>query len=230
MDNRGLKTENSTPSQDAKLEGERGLRIMKDEATIIARQIEESVELKKALITKTDLILEIASQIIQAFRRGNKMLLFGNGGSAADAQHIACELAGKFYLDRDPLPAIALTTNTSSLTAIANDYGYQGIFARQLQGVVTKGDIVIGISTSGSSPNVIKGIEEAKRCGAITVAFTGQGGKLKEIAEYVLSIPSTNTPRIQEAHITAGHIIAYLVEEALFGENLPSSKSRSEQR
>jgi D-sedoheptulose 7-phosphate isomerase len=146
---------------------------------------------------------------------------------SADAQHIAGELAGKFYLDRDPLPAIALTTNTSSLTAIANDYGYDQVFARQLRGLVNKGDIVIGISTSGSSPNVTIAMEEAKRHGAIIIAFTGQGGKLKEIAEYVLSIPSTDTPRIQEAHITAGHIIAYLVEEALFGENRPSSKSRS---
>ncbi len=200
---------------------------METEAAIVAKQIEESIALKEALITQTDIILEIASQITQAFRRGNKVLLFGNGGSAADAQHIACELAGKLYLDRDPLPAIALTTNTSSLTAIANDYGYQEVFARQLRGVVTKGDIVIGISTSGSSPNVIIGLEEAKRCGALTVAFTGQGGKLKEIAEYVLSISSTNTPRIQEAHITAGHIIVHLVERSLFGENLPSSKSHS---
>ena len=200
---------------------------MGDEAAIVVRQIEESIELKKALISQTDIILEIAAQITQALRSGNKVLLFGNGGSAADAQHIACELAGKFYLDRDPLPAIALTTNTSSLTAIANDYGYQEVFARQLRGVVMKGDIVIGISTSGSSLNVIAGLEEAKRCGATTIAFTGQGGKLEEIAEYVLSIPSTDTPRIQEAHITAGHIIVYLVEEALFGENFPSSKSRS---
>ena len=146
---------------------------------------------------------------------------------SADAQHIAGELVGTFYLDRDPLPAIALTTNTSSLTAIANDYGYDQVFARQLRGLVNKGDIVIGISTSGSSPNVTIAMEEAKRHGAITIAFTGQEGKRKEMAEYVLSIPSTDTPRIQEAHITAGHIIAYLVEEALFGENRPSSKSRS---
>lgn len=202
---------------------------MEDEAAI-ARQIEESVALKKGLITQTGIILEIAGQIIQALRRGNRVFLFGNGGSAADAQHIACELAGKFYLDRDPLPAIALTTNTSSLTAIANDYSYSEVFARQLRGVVTKGDVVIGISTSGSSPNVVRGMEEAKHCGAVTVAFTGQGGKLKEMAEHVLSVPSTDTPRIQEAHITAGHIIVYLVEEALFGKNLPSSKSRSARR
>lgn len=200
---------------------------MKHQAAIVARQIEDSVALKTALISQTDMILEIADQMVRALRKGNKVLLFGNGGSAADAQHIACELAGKFYLDRDPLPAIALVANTSSLTAIANDYDYQEVFARQLRGLAKKGDIAIGISTSGNSPNVIAGIEEAKRCGLTTVAFVGQGGKLKEIAEYVLSVPSADTPRIQEAHITAGHIICYLVEETLFGENLPSSKSRS---
>ena len=145
------------------------------------------------------------------------MLLFGNGGSAADAQHIACELGGKFYLDRAPLPVIALTTNTSSLTAIGNDYSYEEIFARQVRGLAKQGDIVVGISTSGNSPNVLRGIEEAKQLGAITVAFTGQGGRLKELAEYVLSVPSSDTPRIQEAHITAGHIICYLVEDTLFG-------------
>ena len=198
---------------------------MEDKAAI-TKQVEESIALKRTLITQSGILLQIANEITQAFRRGNKVLLFGNGGSAADAQHIAGELAGKFYLNRDPLPAIALTANTSSLTAIANDYGYERVFARQLRGLAIKGDIVIGISTSGSSPNVIRGIEEAKRCEATTIAFTGQGGKLNEIAEYVLSIPSTDTPRIQEAHITAGHIIAYLVEKALFGEDSPANKSR----
>lgn len=190
---------------------------MSKESKII-RQIEESAELRKALKTQVDLLLKIAAQIIQAFRKGNKVLIFGNGGSAADAQHIACELAGKFYLDREPLPAIALTTNTSSLTAIANDYSYEAVFARQLRGLVKKGDVVIGISASGESSNVLQAIKEAKLHGAITVAFSGQGGKLKELADYVLSVPSADTPRIQETHITAGHIICYLVEEALFGE------------
>lgn len=184
----------------------------------IIRQIEESAELTKALKAQVDLLLKIAEQIIQAFCKGNKVLIFGNGGSAADAQHIACELAGKFYLDREPLPAIALTTNTSSLTAIANDYSYEAVFARQLRGLVKKGDVVIGISASGESSNVLRAIKEAKLHGAITVAFSGQGGKLKELADYVLSVPSADTPRIQETHITAGHIICYLVEEALFGE------------
>lgn len=185
--------------------------------TKIARQIEESAELKIALKAQTGLLIKIAEQITQAFRKGNKVILFGNGGSAADAQHIASELAGKFYLDRDPLPAIALTANTSSLTAIANDYSFETVFSRQVRGLAKKGDIVIGISTSGNSPNVLRGVEEAKRLGASTVAFTGQGGKLKKLADYALLIPSTDTPRIQEAHITAGHIVCYLVEESLFG-------------
>ena len=199
-----------------------------EQEAIIARQIEQSIELKKGLKEQAGTLLEIANQLVQAFRRGNKVLLFGNGGSAADAQHIACELAGKLYLDRDPLPAIALTTNTSSLSAIANDCGYDTVFARQLQGLVKQGDVAIGISTSGSSPNVLLGIEKAKRQRAITVAFTGQGGRLKELADYVLAIPSTDTPRIQEAHITAGHIICYLVEQALFGgeENNQSNLPR----
>ena len=184
----------------------------------VIKQIEESAKLKEALKGEINLLLKIAGQITQAFRKGNKVILFGNGGSAADAQHIACELMGKFYREREPLPAIALTTNTSSLTAIANDEGYEVVFSRQVRGLVKEGDIVVGISCSGNSPNVLKGVEEAKRLGAITIAFTGQEGKLKEIADYVLSVPSTDTPRIQETHITAGHIICFLVEEALFGD------------
>ncbi len=203
---------------------------MENKTDVVIKQIEDSIALEKDLVTQADTIIKIATQMVEAFRHGNKVLLFGNGGSAADAEHIACELAGKFTLYRDPLPAIALTTNTSSLTAIANDFGYDEVFARQLRGLLNKGDVVIGISTSGNSPNVIKAIEEAKENGAVTVALTGQGGKLKEIAKYVLSIPSTDTPRVQEAHIVAGHIICYLVETALFGTNLPPSTSRSAQR
>jgi D-sedoheptulose 7-phosphate isomerase len=191
------------------------------DAAEVVRQIEESAALKTALVRQKDSIIRIAALITKAFREGNKVLLFGNGGSAADAQHLACELAGRFYSSRDPLPAIALTTNTSSLTAIANDFGYREVFARQIRGLARRGDIAVGISTSGDSPNVVAGLEEAKRCGATTVALTGQGGKLREIADCVLSVPSRDTPRIQEAHITAGHIICYLVERSLFAENLP---------
>ena len=203
---------------------------MEDRMSAVVRQIEDSIVLKRALIDQTDVILKVADRITQALRSGNKVILFGNGGSAADAQHIASELAGKLYIDREPLAAVSLTTNTSSLTAIANDYEYREVFARQLKALAKDGDVAIGISTSGDSPNVVAAIEEAKRCGVVTVAFVGQGGKLGEIAEYVLSVPSTDTPRIQEAHILAGHIICYLVEEALFGENLSSSTSRSTRR
>lgn len=189
---------------------------MEQEADI-AKQIEDSIKLKKYLQKEAKNLVAMADLLVGAFKKGNKVLLFGNGGSAADAQHIACELAGKFYLDRAPLPAIALTTNTSALTAIGNDYSYEEIFARQVRGLAKQGDVVVGISTSGNSPNVLQGIEEAKRLGATTIAFTGRGGKLKELADYVLSVPSVDTPRIQEAHINAGHIICYLVEQTLFG-------------
>jgi D-sedoheptulose 7-phosphate isomerase len=189
-----------------------------DREDMVVKQIEESTRLKESLQAEAKTLVAIADELVQALRRGNKVLLFGNGGSAADAQHIACELSGRFSRDREPLPAIALTTNTSSLTAIANDYGYEAVFARQLRGLVKKGDIVIGISTSGSSANVLLAIEEANRRGAVTVALTGQGGTLKELAHYVLSVSSTSTPRIQEAHITIGHIICHLVEEELFGQ------------
>ena len=189
-----------------------------DKETEIMKQLEEGIALQRQLGKQAGLLTTLAELLVDVFRRGNKVLLFGNGGSAADAQHIACELAGKFYRDRAPLPAIALTTNTSALSAIANDYGYNEVFARQVRGLVKEGDIVIGISTSGNSLNVLRGIEEAKRHNATTVAFTGQGGKLKDLADYALSIPSNNTPRIQEAHIAAGHIICYLVEEVLFGD------------
>ena len=180
------------------------------------QQIDESVALHKYLHKQLGTLFTIAELLIQAFQKDNKVLIFGNGGSAADAQHIASELAGKFNYDRDPLPAIAITVNTSSLTAISNDYGYEEVFARQIRGLARKGDIVIGISTSGNSPNILHAIEEAKRIGAVTIAFTGQGGRLAGLVDYVLSVPSTNTPRIQEVHITAGHIICYLVEETLF--------------
>jgi D-sedoheptulose 7-phosphate isomerase len=201
------------------------LRTPRNKKAVVTGQIRESASLCAGLAGQADTIVQIAEQMTKAFRQGKKVLLFGNGGSAADAEHIACELAGKFTLFRDPLPAIALTTNTSSLTAIGNDFGYEEVFARQLRGLVAKGDVVIGLSTSGASPNVIKAIEEANRQGAVTVAFTGAEGKLKDIAQHVLSIPSTDTPRMQEAHMLAGHIICGLVERSLFGKaESPDSK------
>ena len=151
------------------------------------------------------------------YKDNKKVVLFGNGGSAADAQHIAAEFVGKFYKDRKSLPALALNTNTSVITATANDYGYDLIFERQVSSFVLEGDIAIGISTSGNSPNVIKGLEKAKAKGAVTIGLTGQKeNKIEKIVAYIIKIPSIDTPRIQEGHITVGHIICYLVEQELF--------------
>ncbi|MFX1363435.1 MAG: SIS domain-containing protein [Promethearchaeota archaeon] len=163
------------------------------------------------------IIADISHKIIDAYKNKKKVVLFGNGGSAADAQHIATEFVGKFYKDRESLPALALHTNTSTLTATANDFGFEFVFERQVSSFVEKGDVVIGISTSGNSPNVIKGLKKAKEKGATTVGFTGSKyNKIEEITDICLKIPSTNTPRIQEGHITVGHIICYLVEKELF--------------
>jgi D-sedoheptulose 7-phosphate isomerase len=183
----------------------------------VVRQVEDSIRVKRSLAENADALLEIADQMARALKNGNKVVLFGNGGSAADAEHIATELAGKFARDRAPLATMALSASTTAITAIANDYGYENVFARQVKGLVRPGDVVVGISTSGQSQNVIMGIEEANRLGAVTVAFSGNTGRLRKIARYVLEVPSKDTPRIQEAHITAGHIICGLVEDALFG-------------
>ncbi|MGA9048022.1 MAG: SIS domain-containing protein [Dehalococcoidia bacterium] len=188
------------------------------EEKIIQGQLEQTIELMHYLQKEAKSLLKIAAVITNALEKGKKVLVFGNGGSAADAQHIACELSGKFYLKRQPLPAIALTTNTSVLTSIGNDYSYEEIFSHQVKGLAAKGDVVIGLSTSGESKNVIQGIEEASRLGAITIVFTGKKGKLKKLAKYALAIPSTDTPRVQEAHITAAHIICFLVEQKMFGK------------
>lgn len=193
--------------------------MKKDRQLKIVAELEESIRLKEQLKEQSAVLEEIADLLVRAFKTGKKVLLFGNGGSAADAQHIAAELEGRFFMERPPLPAIALTVNTSSLTAIANDYGYESVFARQVRGLAAKGDVVIGITTSGNSPNVIEGLAEARKCGALTVAFTGAGGRARETADYALTVSSSSTPRIQEVHITAGHIICRLVEESLFGDN-----------
>ena len=188
-----------------------------DKDSAIIAQIEENLRLHRYLQQNTPTLITIADRITQAFRSGGKLLLCGNGGSAADAQHIASELMGKFHQDRAPLPAIALTADTSLLTAVANDYDYGSVFSRQVRGLANSKDIIFGISTSGNSANVLSAIEEAKHLGAMTIAFTGQEGKLKDTVDLVLAIPSNETPRIQEAHITAGHILCHLIEEALFG-------------
>jgi D-sedoheptulose 7-phosphate isomerase len=183
---------------------------------VISAKLKESADIKLQL--DTSVIKEIAEAIIDAYKNKKKVVLFGNGGSAADAQHIAAELVGKYKLIRDPLPALALSTNTSILTACGNDYGYETVFSKQVQAIVEKDDIVIGISTSGTSPNVLLAISAAKEKGAKTVGFTGADKTgLGEAVNIWLGVPSKDTPRIQESHITAGHIICFLVENALFG-------------
>jgi len=184
---------------------------------IIIELKEHNRVIEKILSDQTEKINEIARLIINCYKNGNKVILFGNGGSAADAQHIAAELVGKYKIERKSLPAIALTTNTSILTSIGNDYGFDKIFERQIESLVEKGDVAIGISTSGNSENIIKGILKAKEKEAKTIAFTGRsGGKLKDIVDILLNISSDNTPRIQEAHITIGHIICGIVENQIF--------------
>ena len=166
-----------------------------------------------ASITKIE---KAAQTIIDCYKNGGKVILFGNGGSAADAQHIAAELVGKYKLARRALPAIALTTNSSIISAIGNDYGFEKVFSRQVEALVNENDVVIALSTSGNSENVIAGILAAKKKGCKTIALTGSsGGRLKETADILLNVPSDDTPRIQEAHITIGHILCGLVEDAI---------------
>ena len=179
--------------------------------------LDECIKVKEEMKKLIPLIEKISKEIIKAYRSKKKVILFGNGGSAADAQHVAAEFVGKFYKNRESLPALAFHTNTSVITATANDFGYDLIFERQVSAFVEVGDIVIGISTSGNSINVIKGLIKAKEKGALTIGFTGQKeNKIEKIVDYCLKIPSIDTPRIQEGHITVGHIICYLVEKELF--------------
>jgi len=177
----------------------------------------ESIQIKEELLHNSiGQIIEIADAMIDALKKGGKVLLFGNGGSASDSQHIAAELVGRFKKDRSALAAIALTTNTSILTSLANDYGYEVVFSKQIEALAQKNDIAIGISTSGKAKNVAAGIKQAKKMGLKTVALTGgDGGELARLADIFLVIPSSVTARIQEAHITIGHILCELVEEAL---------------
>ena len=182
--------------------------------------LKASVGVKEKLLADETLVQTIkiiTEKIIAAFNNGNKVLFCGNGGSAADAQHLAAEFSGRFYTDRNPLPSEALHCNTSYLTAVANDYGYEFVYSRLLKGMGRKGDIIIGLSTSGNSGNILKAFEQARTMGITTVAFTGEGGgKMKDLSDILMNVPSNDTPRIQECHITVGHIICQLVEEALF--------------
>ena len=186
----------------------------------ITNCINESIKVKELVLTDTKIlnnIEEIVVKSVEAFNADKKMLLCGNGGSASDAQHIAGELSGKFYLDRRPLFAEALHVNSSFVTAVANDYGYDNIYSRMVEAAGRDGDILIGISTSGNSTNVVNAIEKANKIGMTTIGFTGEkGGKMNDICDITIRIPSTDTPRIQESHILVGHIICQLIEEELF--------------
>jgi D-sedoheptulose 7-phosphate isomerase len=188
---------------------------------MIVQRIQESIELKKLLLKDHSLISQIeraASLIIQSYRSGNKTIFCGNGGSAADAQHLAAELSGKFYLDRDSIPAEACHTNSSFLTAVSNDYGYERAYSRYVQAVGKPGDILFAISTSGNSENVYLAAKESRQRGMICIALSGaSGGKIAEVADILIKVPSNDTPRIQEVHILIGHIICEMVERGLFG-------------
>ncbi len=185
------------------------------------RQIfEESAAVKRRFAEENASQIEaVARRMAEALRRGNKLLFLGNGGSAADAQHLAAEFVNRFLIDRPALAAIALTTDTSTLTAIGNDAGFDAVFARQIEALGRPGDLVIAISTSGNSPNVLRAVETAKQLGLGTIGFAGgTGGRLVGLADTVFVVPSAETPRIQETHITLGHALCGLVEELLFGE------------
>ena len=181
----------------------------------IVSSFKESAEVKIAFVElNKELIYQVGSIMATAIKDGNKILIFGNGGSAADAQHIAAEIVGRYKKERKGLPAIALTTDTSILTAVGNDYGFDTIFERQIEALCTPGDVAIGISTSGNSENVLRGIKMAHDLGATTVAFTGRnGGKLAEVAHYAFVVPSYDTPRIQECHITLGHVLCEIIDD-----------------
>ena len=185
--------------------------------------IEDSIATKQAIVSGQTLMQtvgKIADAITACYRNGGKVLFCGNGGSAADAQHLAAELSGRFYFDRPPLDAEALHVNSSYVTAVANDYTYDEIYSRYVNGVGKKGDVLIGISTSGNSENILRALKVAKNKEMVTVAMTGEsGGKMKNVVDYLLNVPSTDTPRIQEAHIMLGHIFCQIVEEDLFGNN-----------
>jgi D-sedoheptulose 7-phosphate isomerase len=183
--------------------------------------INASIQVKKDIIEKGELsatLEKVIAVITQAFKNGNSVYFAGNGGSAADAQHLAAEFSGRFYKDRKALPSEALHCNTSYLTAVANDYSYDVIYSRLLEGIAKPGDVLVGLSTSGNSANIVKAFEKSKELKVVTIGFTGAaGGKMKDLSDYLINVPSTDTPRIQESHILLGHIICELVEKNLFG-------------
>jgi D-sedoheptulose 7-phosphate isomerase len=188
----------------------------------VSASIQASIAAKERLLHSADVVATVAGVskvLVDAFRQGNKLFLFGNGGSAADAQHIAAEFVGRFAFDRPALPALALSVNTSCVTAIGNDYGFNVVFSRQLEALGRPGDVAIAITTSGNSENVLCGVLAAKKLGLHTIGFTGcTGGKLKSAVDFCICVPTNETPRIQECHILVGHIISELVEQTIFHE------------
>ncbi len=190
----------------------------------IIRSITDSIATKQTILGNGELIgtiQAVANVMVKALKDGKRILWCGNGGSAADAQHLAAELSGRFYYDRPPLNSEAMHCNTSYMTAVANDYGYDLIYARMIDGACKPGDVLVGISTSGNSKNICNAFRKAKELGVITVAMTGEtGGEMKAMADYLLNVPSSDTPRIQEAHILIGHIICEIVEAQMFPRNL----------
>ena len=186
----------------------------------IIRSIEDSIATKQQILSDSrslETIQAVAEVMVKALREGKRILWCGNGGSAADAQHLAAELSGRFYYDRPPLNSEALHCNTSYLTAVANDYGYDLIYSRMIDGACHPGDVLVGISTSGNSKNICNAFRKAKQLGVITVALTGStGGEMKDLSDFLLNVPSDDTPRIQESHIMLGHIICELVEAEMF--------------
>lgn len=188
----------------------------------VRQSIRASIATKDRLLADpgiTSIIARVSEVVVEGLRQGRKIILFGNGGSAADAQHIAAEFIGRFNFDRPALPALALSVNSSCLTAIGNDYGFEQVFSRQIEALAHSGDVAIGISTSGDSPNVIRAMLVGKKIGMQTVALTGcTGGELKSVADYCITVPSNETPRVQECHILIGHIISELAERMIFHE------------
>jgi len=197
---------------------------MKDAAQLIDQFVGESLRVKNEFFrVNKDTIARTVETIAHGLRNGHKVLFFGNGGSAADAQHLAAELVGRFGPNRSPLPAISLATDTSVLTAVGNDYGYDKVFARQIEALGQSGDIAIAISTSGNSPSVLAAIDVARSKGLFTIGFTGEtGGKMKDRVEVLFRVPSRETPRIQETHVMLGHILCELVDRELFPEIYPA--------
>jgi D-sedoheptulose 7-phosphate isomerase len=186
----------------------------------IKESIAESIAIKQRILSDDHLIeviRDVANTCSEAFCNGNKVLFCGNGGSAADAQHLAAEFSGSFYYDRPPLPSEALHVNTSYLTAVANDYSFDEVYARIVKGTGKEGDVLIGISTSGNSKNILRALEVADELGMITVGMTGEtGGRMKDFCDFLINVPSSDTPRIQESHIMIGHIICEFVESSIF--------------